>query len=74
MKKVEFNYEKIKEIAKRKKIVLKTIYDKLEVSRQHFDHMLKTGTLSAVKIAIVCEVLDCLPNDFYSINEDITLE
>jgi DNA-binding Xre family transcriptional regulator len=74
MKKVEFNYELIKQIARNKKIVLKTIYDKMGISRQHFDHVLKTGSLSAVKIAIICEILDCTPNDFFTINEDFELK
>lgn len=74
MKKVKFNHERIKEIARKKKIVLKSMYEAIGVSRQHFDHMLKNETLSASKLAIVCEILDCLPNDLYIINEDITLE
>jgi DNA-binding Xre family transcriptional regulator len=69
MKKITLNPDKIKSLAKKKKILLMEIYQALGVSRQHFSHMLKTDKLTASKIAQVCEILDCVPNDLFDIEE-----
>ena len=73
MKEIKFNSEKIKQVARRKKILLKEMYQALDISRQHFDHLLKGETLSVAKLAVICQILDCTPNDFYDIVTNVVI-
>jgi len=68
MKIIKFNKDQIKHLARKKDIQIKELSKSVGVSRQHFDHLIKGGTFSVEKLAIICEVLDCTPNDFFDIS------
>ena len=68
MKIIKFNKEQIKHLARKNDIQIKELSTAIGVSRQHFDHLIKGGTLSVTKLSIICEMLDCTPNDIFDIS------
>ena len=65
METITFNYEKIKHLAKQKKIANKSIYEMLSMSKQNFDYLLKTGNLQCHNLAKICTLLECKPDAFF---------
>ena len=66
------NYSELKNIAKTKKILLKEIADRMNVSAEGLKYSIENNTLPINKLLELCNILEISPADFFGTSVNIS--
>jgi len=68
------NYNKLQTLIDKKNVMRKSIAEKLKVSGQGWDNMMKNHTLTVKRLEMLSELLGVSPGYFFDDNENILQE